>query len=122
VHRITLQLDEIPWSSQIQEISMTLDDAYARIGDGDYLLPFQFELRSRGIPGSQERRGRRQLPQFQCSLGGNFRFARREQGNEGRKRLRQALRRLRLCELDLLRLPHFAKHLLSAATYRVELM
>jgi hypothetical protein len=122
VHRITLQADEIPLSSPIPEISMTLDYAYARIGDGDDLMRLQFELRSRGIPRSQERGGRRQLPRFQCSLGGSFRFARREQGNKGRKRLRQTPRRLRLCELDLLRLPHFAEHLLVTATYRVELI
>lgn len=47
VHRITLHADEIPLSFPIQDISLTLDYDYTRIGDGDYLLPLQFELRSR---------------------------------------------------------------------------
>jgi hypothetical protein len=47
VHRITLQADEIPLTFPIQDISLTLDYDYTRIGDGDFLLPLQFELRSR---------------------------------------------------------------------------
>jgi len=47
VHRITLHADEIPLSFPIQEVSLTLDYDYFRIGDADYLLPLQFELRSR---------------------------------------------------------------------------
>jgi len=47
VHRITLHADEIPLSFPIQDISITLDYDYTRIGDADYLLPLQFELRSR---------------------------------------------------------------------------
>ena len=47
VHRITLHPDRIPTSFPIQEISLALDYEYMRIGDGDYLLPLQFELRSR---------------------------------------------------------------------------
>lgn len=47
VQRITLHADEIPLSFPIQDISLALDYDYARIGDVDYLLPLQFELRSR---------------------------------------------------------------------------
>ena len=47
VHRITLHPDGIPPSFPIQDISLTLDYEYNRIGDADYLLPVQFELRSR---------------------------------------------------------------------------
>ena len=47
VYRITLHADEIPLSFPIQDISLALDYDYARIGDADYLLPLQFELRSR---------------------------------------------------------------------------
>ena len=47
VHRITLHADEIPPSFPIQDISLTLDYDYNRIGDADYLLPRQFELLSR---------------------------------------------------------------------------
>lgn len=47
VHRITLHADEIPPSFPIQDISLALDYGYTRIGDGNYLLPLQIELRSR---------------------------------------------------------------------------
>jgi hypothetical protein len=47
VHRITLHADEIPASFPIQDISLTLDYGYTRIGDGSYLLPLQIEFRSR---------------------------------------------------------------------------
>ena len=47
VHRITLQADEIPPSFPIQDVNLSLDYDYTRIGDADYLLPLQFELRSR---------------------------------------------------------------------------
>jgi hypothetical protein len=47
VQRITLHADEIPTSFPIQDISLTLDYAYTRIGDGTYLLPLQIEFRSR---------------------------------------------------------------------------
>ena len=47
VQRITLHADEIPVSFPIQDISLTLDYGYARIGDGNYLLPLQIEFRSR---------------------------------------------------------------------------
>jgi hypothetical protein len=46
VHRITLHADDIPLSFPIQDISLALDYDYTRIGDTDYLLPLQFELRS----------------------------------------------------------------------------
>ena len=47
VHRITLHADEIPSSFPIQDISLSIDYDYTRIGDADYLMPLQFELRSR---------------------------------------------------------------------------
>ena len=47
VHRITLHPDGIPASFPIQDVSLALDYEYNRIGDADYLLPLQFELRSR---------------------------------------------------------------------------
>jgi hypothetical protein len=47
VHRITLHPDGIPSSFPIQDVSLALDYEYNRIGDADYLLPLQFELRSR---------------------------------------------------------------------------
>jgi hypothetical protein len=47
VHRITLHPDGIPLSFPIQDVSLALDYEYNRIGDADYLLPLQFELRSR---------------------------------------------------------------------------
>ena len=51
VHRITLHPDHIPASFPVQDVSLALDYDYTRIGDADYLLPLEFELRSR------ERRG-----------------------------------------------------------------
>jgi hypothetical protein len=47
VQRITLHADEIPASFPIQDISLTLDYGYTRIGEGTYLLPLQIEFRSR---------------------------------------------------------------------------
>jgi hypothetical protein len=47
VHRITLHADGIPPSYPIQDVSLMLDYDYTRIGDADYLLPLDFELRSR---------------------------------------------------------------------------
>jgi len=47
VHRITLHADGIPASFPVQEVGLVLDYEYTRIGDSDYLLPLEFELRSR---------------------------------------------------------------------------
>jgi len=47
VHRITLHADGIPPSFQVQDVSLALDYEYTRIGEGEYLLPLTFELRSR---------------------------------------------------------------------------
>ena len=47
VRRITLHPDDIPPSFPIQDVSLALDYEFTRIGDADYLLPLQFELRSR---------------------------------------------------------------------------
>jgi hypothetical protein len=47
VHRVTLQFDDIPLSSPIQDVSLMLDYDYARIGDKVHLLPLQFEVRYR---------------------------------------------------------------------------
>jgi hypothetical protein len=47
VHRITAHPDGIPASFPIQDVSLALDYEYTRIGDADFLLPLQFELRSR---------------------------------------------------------------------------
>jgi hypothetical protein len=47
VHRITLHADGIPPAYPVQDVSLMLDYEYTRIGDGDYLLPLNFELRSR---------------------------------------------------------------------------
>jgi hypothetical protein len=47
VHRITLHPDNIPASFPVQEIALVLDYNYTRIGESDYLLPLEFELRSR---------------------------------------------------------------------------
>jgi hypothetical protein len=47
IHRITLHADGIPPAFPIQDISLMLDYEYTHIGDGDYLLPLTFELRSR---------------------------------------------------------------------------
>lgn len=45
--RITLHPDGIPASFPVQDVSLALDYEYTRIGDADFLLPLQFELRSR---------------------------------------------------------------------------
>jgi hypothetical protein len=47
VHRITLHADGVPPAFPIQDISLILDYEYSRVGDADYLLPLNFELRSR---------------------------------------------------------------------------
>ena len=47
VQRITAHPDDIPESFPIQDVSLILDYEYTRIGDADFLLPLQFELRSR---------------------------------------------------------------------------
>ena len=47
IHRITLHADGIPPGFPIQDISLMLDYEYTRIGDANYLLPLNFELRSR---------------------------------------------------------------------------
>ena len=47
IHRITLHADGIPPGFPIQDISLMLDYEYTRIGDADYLLPLNFELRTR---------------------------------------------------------------------------
>jgi hypothetical protein len=47
VHRITAHPDGIPASFPIQDVSLALDYEYTQIGDADFLLPLQFELRSR---------------------------------------------------------------------------
>ena len=47
VHRITLHADAIPPNFPVQDVSLALDYDYTRIGDADYLLPLEFELRSR---------------------------------------------------------------------------
>jgi hypothetical protein len=47
VHRITQHADGIPADYPLQDESMILDYEYTRIGDHDYLLPLEFELRLR---------------------------------------------------------------------------
>jgi hypothetical protein len=47
VHRITLHADGIPQGFPTQDLSLVLDYDYTRIGDSDYLLPLEFEIRSR---------------------------------------------------------------------------
>lgn len=47
VHRITLHPDNIPANFPVQEVDLVLDYEYTRIGSADYLLPLEFELRSR---------------------------------------------------------------------------
>jgi hypothetical protein len=47
VHRITLHADDIPQDFPAQELGLVLDYDYTRIGDSDYLLPLEFEIRSR---------------------------------------------------------------------------
>jgi len=47
VHRITLHADGIPQNFPAQDLSLVLDYDYTRIGDSDYILPLEFEIRSR---------------------------------------------------------------------------
>lgn len=47
VHRITLHADGIPQNFPVQDMSLVLDYDYTRIGDSEYLLPLEFEIRSR---------------------------------------------------------------------------
>jgi len=47
VYRITQHADEVPPDYPLQDESMILDYEYTRIGDHDYLLPLEFELRLR---------------------------------------------------------------------------
>ena len=47
IHRITLHADGIPPAYPVQDVSLMLDYDDTRIGDADYLLPLNFELRSR---------------------------------------------------------------------------
>jgi hypothetical protein len=47
VYRLTLQADGIPPTFPLQDVELSLDYDYTRIGDADYLLPLQFELSSR---------------------------------------------------------------------------
>jgi hypothetical protein len=47
VHRITQHADTIPPDYPVQDVSLALDYEYTRIGDSEYLLPLEFELRSR---------------------------------------------------------------------------
>ncbi len=47
VLRLTLHADEVPRDFPVQDVSLALDYEYTWIGSADYLLPLQFELRSR---------------------------------------------------------------------------
>ena len=47
VHRVTMHSDGIPRDFPVQDVSLVLDYDYTRIGDGLFLLPLEFELRSR---------------------------------------------------------------------------
>ncbi len=47
IHRITLHADGIPPAFPVQDVSLMLDYEYTQIGDATYLLPLNFELRSR---------------------------------------------------------------------------
>jgi hypothetical protein len=47
VHRITLHADGVPAGFPVEDVSLALDYDYTRIGAADYLLPLEFELRSR---------------------------------------------------------------------------
>ncbi len=47
VHRITLNADGIPPAYPVQDVSLMLDYDFVKIGDANYLLPLNFELRSR---------------------------------------------------------------------------
>jgi hypothetical protein len=46
VYRVTLHADGIPSHFPIQDVELSLDYDYTRIGEADYLLPLQFELSS----------------------------------------------------------------------------
>ena len=46
VYRVTLHADGIPLNFPIQDVEISLDYDYTRIGDANYLLPLQFELSS----------------------------------------------------------------------------
>ena len=79
VHRITVHPDGIPASFPIQDVSLALDYEYTRIGDADFLLPLEFELRSReGSTAGEERRGLRQLSQVHGRLEHHLRPKRKE--------------------------------------------
>ena len=47
VYRITLDFDGIPQTFPIQDLEISLDYDHTRIGEVDYLVPFEFELSSR---------------------------------------------------------------------------
>jgi hypothetical protein len=47
IYRVTLHADGIPANFPIQNVEISLDSDYTRIGEADYLLPLQFELSSR---------------------------------------------------------------------------
>jgi hypothetical protein len=47
VYRVTLHADGIPSNFPIQDVEVSLDYDYTRIGQADYLLPLRFELSSR---------------------------------------------------------------------------
>jgi hypothetical protein len=47
IHRITLRADGIPPAFPVQDVSLMLDYEFTQIGDANYLLPLNFELRSR---------------------------------------------------------------------------
>jgi hypothetical protein len=47
VYRVTLHADGIPSNFPMQDVEISLDFGYTRIGEADYLLPLQFQLSSR---------------------------------------------------------------------------
>ncbi len=47
VYRVTLHADGIPSNFPMQDVEISLDFGYTRIGEANYLLPRQFELSSR---------------------------------------------------------------------------
>jgi hypothetical protein len=47
IYRITLHFDGIPQTFPVQDLEISLDYDHTRIGEVDYLVPFQFELSSR---------------------------------------------------------------------------
>jgi hypothetical protein len=49
VYRITLHADGIPSNFPIQDVEISLDYDYTRIGEANYILPLQFELSSREV-------------------------------------------------------------------------